>query len=58
MARNSHTTTIDDDIWNNFSKAVKDNNKNINDVLEEFMKFYTDGFEITVTKKLNNKTKE
>ncbi len=52
MARNPHTTTINDNIWNQFSIAVNTNGKNMNDVLEEFMKYYADGFEIIATKKI------
>lgn len=52
VARKTHTTTIEDDIWDKFSNAVNNNGKNMNDVLEEFMKYYADGFEIIVTKKI------
>ena len=52
MARNPHTTTIEDAIWNAFSSAVASKGKKINDVLEEFMQYYINNFDILATKKI------
>ena len=47
MARNSFTTTIDDDIQKKFKAECSTKGDKMNDVLEAFMKSYIDGdFEI------------
>lgn len=52
MARKECTTKIEEEIWNKFHETVKAKGKHMNDVLEEFMKYYSDGFEIIATKKI------
>lgn len=52
MARTHHTTTIEDSIWNDFKEACSNNGKNMNELIEEFMKHYIEGYNITFSKGL------
>lgn len=40
MSREQFTTTIEKDIQLKFKKKCKDNNYNMNDILETFMEYY------------------
>lgn len=55
MYRTHHTTTIEDSIWADFKQACEDNEKFMNEVLEEFMKHYSEGYTVTYSKEVKIK---
>lgn len=54
MATNPNTTTVtvDKSVYADFQNKCQNNNKTVKSVVEEFMKYYSDDFEIVVTKKI------
>lgn len=55
MARTSFTTTIEENIQKEFKSICQSNSKNMNDLLEEFMKHYNEGYTITYSKEVKSK---